>query len=215
MALKLSDYRSKVRALLHDARVNYYTDDALNSYINDARIRVAQDTQARREIITVTLTTGLDYYSLDSLTTFGIISGPILSVLNIFITWGNTRYPVERKSWDQLNRFFRVYTTTGYTYLPLAWALVGRTVYLAPPPNQDFSAEFDCVIAPLPMADTASYGFPSADLVIYPPFDYAVALWAAYLAKTYDQSFDEADRFKAEYAGIVILNQMSMGNRVV
>ena len=47
----LSSYITQVRRLLHDANANFYTDDQLTAYINEARERTVRDTGALREVI--------------------------------------------------------------------------------------------------------------------------------------------------------------------
>ena len=47
----LSSYITEVRRLLHDANGNFYTDQQLTDYINEARQRTVRDTGALREIV--------------------------------------------------------------------------------------------------------------------------------------------------------------------
>ena len=47
----LSSYITQVRRLLHDANANFYTDQQLTDYINEARERTVRDTGALREVI--------------------------------------------------------------------------------------------------------------------------------------------------------------------
>ena len=47
----LSSYITQVRRLLHDANGNFYTDQQLTDYINEARERTVRDTGALREVI--------------------------------------------------------------------------------------------------------------------------------------------------------------------
>jgi hypothetical protein len=52
MPATLQSYITEVRYLLHDANSNFYTNDQLIGYINDARQRVVRDTGCLRQIQT-------------------------------------------------------------------------------------------------------------------------------------------------------------------
>jgi hypothetical protein len=183
----LADYVSDVRNYLHDANANYWTDAQLVRYINKARLQVATDTGILRQVVTINLPYNTEKYSLDTVAT-GM--API-SVMNIFVTWSQTRYRLQQLSWNDLNTQFRMWTS--YNSYPCAYAIVGRNVYVAPTPDQAYTSEWDLPFAPTDLTT----GGTEAQLFV--PFIESICLYASYLAKSQDQQWKEADAFLQKY----------------
>ncbi len=71
----LAQYRLEVRRLLHDATGRYWSNDELNSYINDGRTRTCSDTGCLRSLVSAYLTAGREQYAFGSVTGASIVSG--------------------------------------------------------------------------------------------------------------------------------------------
>ena len=50
MAVTLAQYITQCRRLLHDANANFWTDQELTDYINDARNKLVRDTGCLRRL---------------------------------------------------------------------------------------------------------------------------------------------------------------------
>lgn len=71
----LAQYRLECRRFLHDATARQWSNDELNSYINDARTRVCSDTGCLRSLVTGYLTAQREQYGFGSVTGVSIVSG--------------------------------------------------------------------------------------------------------------------------------------------
>lgn len=71
----LLQYITETRRLLHDASGQYWSDAELTDYINDARLRVVGDTGCNRVLQTIYLSTGIEQYSVGSVTGFLVTAG--------------------------------------------------------------------------------------------------------------------------------------------
>jgi hypothetical protein len=73
-----------------------------------------------------------------------------------------------------------------------------KKVFIGPKPDQAYVMELDTVVLPLPLVSLA-------DVETLPtPFTEAVPFYAAYIAKYQEQSYGEAEIFKAEYTKHVL-----------
>ena len=115
-----------------------------------------------------------------------------LDTLNVNIYWGNSRVPLLYRPWTQFNTELRYWQN--YVGRPIAFSQYGQgTLYLQPVPDQTYQAELDTVVLPDPLANDNSVE------VIIDPYTSAVKYYAAYQAKYQEQSYGEAEIFKAEY----------------
>lgn len=71
----LATYRLECRRLLHDASAKFWSNDELNSYINDARDRVASDTGCIRRLVTAYISEGIEQYPIGGVTGFNLTDG--------------------------------------------------------------------------------------------------------------------------------------------
>ena len=90
MAVTLSQYITQCRRLLHDANGNFYTDQELTDYINDARNRLVRDTGCLRTLQTSATVTNQETYSFSSLPQ----GTQTMDIININLYWGNSRLPL-------------------------------------------------------------------------------------------------------------------------
>ncbi len=186
----LSEYITECRRLLHDANGNFYTDQQLTDYINEARRHTVQDTGCLRQIQTFTFTTGKEVYSYATDFPEGLRT---LDVLNINLYWGNSRTPLRYLAWTDFNAQLRYWQN--YRGLPIAFSAYGQSkIYVGPVPQEDYTVEVDTVLLPNPLTTGSE-----VDEIIE-PYSEPVAFYACYKAKYYEQSFGEAEIFKQEYA---------------
>lgn len=186
----LSEYITECRRLLHDANGNFYTDQQLTDYINEARSHTVQDTGCLRQIQTLTFTTGKEVYTYAADFPEGLRT---LDVLNINIYWGNSRTPLRYLAWTDFNAQLRYWQN--YRGLPIAFSAYGQSkIYIGPVPQENYTAEVDTVLLPNPLTTGSQ-----VDEIIA-PYTEPVAFYACYKAKYYEQSFGEAEIFKQEYA---------------
>ena len=115
-----------------------------------------------------------------------------LDVLNVNIYWGNSRVPLQYRSWTQFNTELRYWQN--YIGRPIAFSNYGQgQIYIQPVPDQIYVAELDTVVLPDPLVDNTSIE------VIIDPYTQPVKYYAAYMAKYQEQSYGEAEIFQAQY----------------
>ena len=116
-----------------------------------------------------------------------------LDVLNVNLYWGNSRVPLQYRSWTQFNTELRYWQN--YIGRPIAFSNYGQgQIYIQPVPDQIYVAELDTVVLPDPLVNNASVE------VIIDPYTQPVKYYAAYMAKYQEQSYGEAEIFQAQYA---------------
>ena len=187
MATTLSTHITTAKRLLHDAGGNYWSTSELIDYINDARARVVADTGCLRALQRLSLVAGQETYQFSDLPNPGAID-----VLNVTVLWGSMRVPLGYMSFTEMNAKLR--TCQGLRSRPAVFSVYGQsTIYVAPIPDQAYVAEFDTVIAPDLLVS------PSDAETIGAPYTSPIPFYAAYLAKSKEQSYDEATRYYEEY----------------
>lgn len=124
--------------------------------------------------------------------TLGTTPARLLDTLNVNIYWGNSRIPLLYRPWTQFNTELRYWQT--YIGRPVAFSYYGQgQIYVQPVPDQIYLAELDTVMLPDDMVDLAEVD------TINDPYTNPVQYYASYLAKYQEQSYGEAEIFKAEY----------------
>ena len=115
-----------------------------------------------------------------------------LDVLNVNLYWGNSRVPLQYRSWTQFNTELRYWQN--YIGRPIAFSNYGQgQIYIQPVPDQIYVAELDTVVLPDPLVNNTSVE------VIIDPYTQPVKYYAAYMAKYQEQSYGEAEIFQAQY----------------
>ena len=187
----ITGYVAEVRRLLHDATGVFWSDTELTDYINSARDRVVRDSGCLRYLAPSSATYNVETLDLTSVT-LPSYGQSILDVLNINLYWGNSRIPLRYLAWTDFNSQLRYWQN--YTGRPVGFSLYGMTtIYFGPVPDQTYVIELDTIV--LPVALTSS----TQNDPIPAPFTSPVKFYAAYLAKYKEQSYGEAEIFKAEY----------------
>lgn len=188
MAVTLSTYITQVRRLLHDANGNFWSNAELTDDINAARQRLVRDTGCNRILQTMDTVTNQELYNFSDLPQ-GLNT---VDIININVIWGNTRIPQRYMSWTQFNSELRFWEN--YTGRPIAYTLYGpQQFYLAPTPDEVYQMELDTVVMPADLVNLNDVE-PLSAIWVNP-----VQFYAAYLAKYKEQSYGEAELFKAEY----------------
>jgi len=184
----LSDYITQCRRLLHDANANFWSDQELTDYINQARQRVVRDTGCLRSYQTSTAYTNQESYDFSSLPQ----GTKTMDILNINLIWGNTRIPLRYLPWTQFNAELRFWQN--YSGRPIAFSMYGpQKFYIGPYPDQNYAMELDTVILPVPLVS-------GSDVDSIPePWTTPVAYYACHVAKFKEQSYGEAEIFQTQY----------------
>ena len=110
----LQSYITTTRRLLHDANANFWTDQELTDYINDARNRLVRDTGVNRVIQSSNVYQNQEVYTFSSLPRGSLT----LDIVNFNLYWGNSRVPLRYQPWTQFNsqlRYWQNYICLLYT----------------------------------------------------------------------------------------------------
>lgn len=120
----------------------------------------------------------------------------VVDIVNITLLWGNTRIQLKQYAFSDFSAYFRPWVQ--YQSIPGAWSAYGpQGFYLGPTPNIQYQAEFDTSTIP---ADLVLGG--SGPMV--QPATESVKYYAAYLAYTYAQQDDKANRMLQLYQNSVM-----------
>ena len=184
----LQDYITQVRLLLHDTNSNFWTDNQLTLYVNQAREQLVRDTGCNRVLQTSATITNQETYTYASLP----MGDNTLDIININIYWGNTRIPLNYMAWSNFNAQLRYWQS--YYNRPIAYSVYGTgTIYLGPVPDQVYTMELDTVVLPNPLVNLGDVETLSNSWIS--PVQY----YAAHKAKYQEQSYGESEIFKSEY----------------
>lgn len=185
----LSDYVTQTQLLLHDRNGVFYQTSDLTSYINTARNRVVQDTGCLRSLVSWNTVVSQEVYPFS---TFTPLSQTVIDVLNINLYFGNTRYSLAYLPWTLFNARMRFWQN--FVQRPTVFSVYGQaSIYLGPVPDQIYAMESDVVVLPAPLVNQTDAE------TLNSPFTSPVKFYAAYLAKMYEQSYNDAEMFKQNY----------------
>ena len=188
MAVTLAQYITQCRRLLHDANANFWSDQELTDYINDARNKLVRDTGCLRTIQTSATVTNQETYTFASLPQ----GDQTMDIINLNLSWGSTRIPLRYLPWTDFNAQLRYWQN--YYGRPVAYSMYGpQTFYLGPVPDEVYTMELDTVIEPTALVNNADVD-TIPDIWTSP-----VAFYACYTAKFKEQSYGEAEIFNQQY----------------
>lgn len=188
MAVTLAQYITQCRRLLHDANANFWSDQELTDYINDARNKLVRDTGCLRTIQTSATVTNQETYTFASLPQ----GDQTMDIINLNLYWGSTRIPLRYLPWTDFNAQLRYWQN--YYGRPVAYSMYGpQTFYLGPVPDEVYTMELDTVIEPTALVNAADTD-TIPDIWTSP-----VAFYACYTAKFKEQSYGEAEIFNQQY----------------
>jgi hypothetical protein len=185
----LSWYQLATQRLLHDVSGAFYTTAQLTDWVNQARVQTAQDSNCVRVLQPFTFSTPNELYPYSALP-----QGPLtLAVLGINVIWGSLKYPLRGPvSFSFLSS--RTRTLIGWVQQPALFANYGNTAfYVGPPPDSNYVAEIDTSIIPNDLvSDNTVEQIP-------PMWSPCVPYYAAFLAKEYQQMWQESAKFEDDY----------------
>lgn len=194
----LDTYNQRTRRLLTDPNAQYWQDPELNDDINQARVRVAADTKCLRQIIPgIPLVATQELYNIVS--TVNTAPPPnaglglqVIEIISVTIYWGNMRVKCQNRSFTEQDAKLRIFQT--YTTRPGSLAIMGgNSVYLNPVPDQAYVSDWDVVLVPTPLVNSAS-------AEVLPVVFQTLPQWfAASIAKYGEQSMSESDIFYKKY----------------
>lgn len=189
-------YNARTRRLLSDPQAQYWSDTEINDDINQARVRVCNDTKCLRQLITnIELQANQELYPIVATINGGapVNQGQyVIEVMSATIYWGNMRVKCQNRSFTEQDAKLRMFQS--YKTRPGSLAIMGaNNVYLNPMPDQNYNSDWDVVLVPPPLLSAA--GLEPIPVVFQP----LVAFWAAHLAKYSEQSLNEADIFYKKY----------------
>jgi len=192
----LTFYTTQVQRLLHDLNFQFWPQQELTDYINEARNRVAQDTKCLRQLVTgISLTAQQELYTPQTL--LGSFGPQLVEVLGITVYWSATeRVNLAYMPFRRFNARYRRYVP--YYQRPETFSRMGaNNVFLGPNPDQSYVSDWD--VAVIPNALTADATVEQIPV----PFQEPVQYYAAYKAKFKEQSQGEAQIFFAQYMEIL------------
>lgn len=188
-AVTLADYRTALRELLHDPNDDYWSLADKDIYLNRALQRRDLDTGGNRQLVTFTLTVGLDNYTL---TAIGLPN--VFDIVGINLIFVSNRVILNNVGFRRLNRLYRPWTP--YQAVCEGWARYGpNTIYFGPAPSFAYTTEWDCCVYSLPNT-LVNPGDP--DPLPY-PYTEPVPYYAAHLAKINERQYDESEGFLEAY----------------
>lgn len=197
--MQLSDYQSQVQDLIHDPNGQVWSLTQVNSYINQGRNRICQDTWCLRQILTpdvypaLSFAAGTEFFNPQTFlpSTFGPI---LVGCLGITVIINNYRRALNYATYTWLSANFR--QIVGQQTIPRFWSIVSPTQYVIEPvPSQAYTCEFDIAVTP-----TALVGAQGEEDQVPVPFQDAVQYFAAYKAKVNQQQLQEAQLYLGLYS---------------
>lgn len=184
----LNSYIVQVQRLLHDTSGQFFTTPQLTEYINDARDKVALDSMCVRMLQPFTLIAGQESYQFSAFPQ----STSTIGVLGMNVIDGSLKYPTTKVSFAFLSARTRAYV--GLTDRPVMFAIYGENkMYVGVTPDQAYPVELDTSVLPTDLVDNTTVEQIPVNWTV------AVAYYAAYLAKQYQQMWAEADSFRNDY----------------
>lgn len=188
----LSQYTTAVRRLLNDSQANYWTNDELKDYINEARRKVAVDTKCVRAFQTGNLVAGQERYTFTDVNVALPQGNQVVDIINITAIWGTARYQLGYAPFTLFSAKFRAYVNL--QTIPCAFTVYNANEYwIGYVPDQNYPCEFDTAIQPLALAnDNTVDAIPS-------PYDEAVKFFAASLARLKLQQYKEYEAQQTIY----------------
>lgn len=184
--MALANYLALTNALLQNpsASNNLYNQALIQTYINQARVWLAGDSDAIKAIGTYDLTMGsMGPYPFSGITLPGSSATTgVQNVLKVRQQWyavGDGQLWFRSRSWPWFS-VYRFNTAVINSGAPQEWSQYGEgengTMYIGPTPDQSYTIKADCVCIPIPLVDDSTVE------AIPPPWTIAVPYYAAYLA---------------------------------
>jgi len=191
----LNFYTTQVQRLLHDLSFQYWPQPELTDYINEARYRVAQDTNCLRQVVTgMSLTAQQESYQTQALIAQvqPTLAPQLVGIQRVYLYRGTQRLSLGYIPFDRMSAWLRPWQT--YYQRPTTFSRVGANlIYFAPNPDQVYTIDMDVSVIPNALTSDATVE------QIPVPFQEPVQYYAAYKAKWKEQAQGEAEIFKQQY----------------
>jgi len=121
----------------------------------------------------------------------------VYMVRGVSVIFSNYRFSLPFYSFSVYQSLIRQYVAGQFQYVPAYGSQFGQgtagSLFLYPPPSQQYQLELDCQCLPQDLIDDQSYE------VIPSPWDDAVPFYAAYLAMIGLQNWNSARAFQEQY----------------
>lgn len=193
--MALTGYITELQDFLHDSNDQMWPQPTKTRYINQARNRVAQDTYCLRQLVPNS-TSGFQAVLNVEQYFVNVLPVPAgytaCNVMQLDLYFGTQRITLEYNAWRMHCRKYRTWQT--FLSRPLGFTRMGaQSFFLGPTPDQNYALDVILSLLPPPLVDdTTPEPIPM-------PFTDLIKFWACYLCKFKEQSYAEADKFKAEY----------------
>lgn len=129
---------------------------------------------------------------LTNLPGIGMLDTRIAAIDQVTVIWGSQRVPLRNYAYSD----FKIQTQgiVGFQSVPVAFAMMGDTLYIGPTPNQAYTYELDCIFYPDSLLDFSTMGEISDRSSIM-----AVKYYAAFRARMSQGDEQAAQAFFALY----------------
>ena len=209
--MALTAYTTQVQRLLHDPNFQFYQQNELTDYINEARNRVCKDSRCLRTYVpnAFTATQGVEQYLFTNISPPVSLTGytPI-DIMGATVIWGQTRIKLAYMPWTRFDANMRYWTSMQSR--PVAYTRLGtQSIFLGPTPDQSYQVDLDVSLIPPPLVTDATVE------PIPEPFTSPIKYYAAYLAKFREQAMGEANLFHTEYLNSIKREAAAFMGRII
>lgn len=196
----LFTYMRRVQKLLRDTKQEVLNPNDIIDFINEARVRLASETECLRFMGTLTLTINTTGpYAFSSITIPSMSGLGVAGILNVRLAWMNGAAWIAPRAFEWFNLYVLADPTLG-AGVPQQMAQYAQgasgSLYFSPKPDSAYTVNLDCVCYPINLVDdTTVEAVPVS-------FTYAVPYYATYLAMLEmmtGSNTAEADKMKQRY----------------
>ncbi len=209
--MALTAYTTQVQRLLHDPNFQFYQQNELTDYINEARNRVCKDSRCLRTYVpsAFTATQGVEQYLFTNISPPVSLTGyTLIDIMGATVIWGQTRIKLAYMPWTRFDANMRYWTSMQSR--PVAYTRLGtQSIFLGPTPDQSYQVDLDVSLIPPPLVTDATVE------PIPEPFTSPIKYYAAYLAKFREQAMGEANLFHTEYLNSIKREAAAFMGRII
>lgn len=126
-----------------------------------------------------------------------IVQANTYDILNVYLTWGNTRFQLDWMAFSEFSTKIRRWTT--FPSRPTVFSTYGQgAFFVGPVPDQPYICELDTSLNP-----TALVNSTDVESSIAFPYTEPVAYYAAFVAKLQEQSMEDSKKFDLLYSKMI------------
>ena len=123
-----------------------------------------------------------------------IVQANTYDILNVYLTWGNTRFQLDWMAFSEFSTKIRCWTT--FQSRPTVFSTYGQgAFFVGPVPDQPYICELDTSLNP-----TALVNSTDVESSIVFPYTEPVPYYAAFVAKLQEQSMEDSKKFDLLYS---------------